>query len=514
MLSLLPFLSGRNRRNSLLTAFWTIGLVLVCLAFFPYTATAALVGDPFALPVLESAAADPEPSLGQSHAAVKSDTTLAGDPFSLPTGEGPGTDLSDARNSQNSDSGADAGAQLQSLPAFSFGGHAESRNQFSLRKADTPISLRQRLHMEGSARWENLSFFGSARAEYDFAARTWNNQPHRAFRASPHEAYLTLDTDHLDIFAGRKIHRWGTGDGINPMDLINPTDTRDPFASGRADNRIPSTLLSITGHMKGWSLEGVFLPLAPVSDIPRRGNPWNGDVLDSLLKADEDHLVNLNHDKPKQWFRQPAFGGRLSTHQNGWDLAVLFFSGYTGTPVWHPSDTGSAIPGYTAKHPHFTAYGANFARGVGAASTIRGEIAFKPEYTMNLSGEFSPYTGDYWQGVLGWDYDLDGKYYLNFQAFGNVLSNASNGHRSKTRTWHGLAYEVSGKWLRDDLKAGVRGRAYTSEDGAVTEVFAEYSIGDHWKILSGIMFWTGPSSGSMGRFSDNDMIYGTVRYSF
>lgn len=47
--------------------------------------------------------------------------------------------------------------------------------------------------------------------------------------------------------------RWGTGDGINPMDLINPRDYRDPIASARTDGRLPIFLAN-----------GIFL-LGPVT---------------------------------------------------------------------------------------------------------------------------------------------------------------------------------------------------------------------------------------------------------
>ena len=36
------------------------------------------------------------------------------------------------------------------------------------------------------------------------------------------EAYLTIDTERIYLILGKKMMRWGTDDGINPMDLINP----------------------------------------------------------------------------------------------------------------------------------------------------------------------------------------------------------------------------------------------------------------------------------------------------
>lgn len=430
--------------------------------------------------------------------AYEQDGALAGDPLAL-----------------QGDVFAVPETEFSDVPDYSIGGYMESRNQFSLNQPETPTSLRQRLHLEGSGHYGALSAFASVRAEYEAAASQWEAQPHRASQVQVHEAYMTFDSENIDVIAGRKIHRWGTGDGINPMDLINPADTRDPFASGRADNRVPSLLLSITGHAAGWALESVFLPLATVSDIPAQGNPWTGSGMDSLHEARDRGEINLNHERPEDWFSQVAFGERLSTHAAGWDLSLMAFSGYTTAPVWYPeSASAGAGMDYTARHPHFTAYGASFARGLGAASTVRGEVACKPDYSMNLAGWTTPFTGDLWQGVLGWDYDLDGRYYFNFQGFMDRYGGMDSSGNRQIRTWHGMTYEVSAKWLRDDLKTGIRGRIYTSEDGMLNELFVEYSLGDNWKFLSGIMLWDGPNDGALGRFSASDQVYCTIRYSF
>lgn len=105
------------------------------------------------------------------------------------------------------------------------------------------------------------------------------------------------------------------------------------------------------------------------------------------------------------------------------------------------------------------------------------------------------------QGVLGWDYDIDSKYYLNFQLFGDVQEGSE---ASGSRTWHGATYEISGKWFRDALKTGVRGKLYTSGEGTLTEVFLEYELDDHWKASTGVMFWTGGEDTILGEYTDNE----------
>jgi hypothetical protein len=41
------------------------------------------------------------------------------------------------------------------------------------------------------------------------------------------EASLTRSTDRFEISFGKKIYEWGTADGYNPTDNINPVDSTD-----------------------------------------------------------------------------------------------------------------------------------------------------------------------------------------------------------------------------------------------------------------------------------------------
>ena len=80
--------------------------------------------------------------------------------------------------------------------------------------------------------------------------------------------------------------------------------------------------------------------------------------------------------------------------------------------------------------------------------------------------------------------------------------------------WLILSFEISDKYLDDDLMAGFRGMYFTSNEGSACEIFAEYKIGDHWQIAPGYMFFNGPKDSRLGQFVDNDMIYLRLRYSF
>lgn len=212
---------------------------------------------------------------------------------------------------------------------------------------------------------------------------------HSPWKADLRELYLTYDTDNIDIFLGRKTHRWGTGDGINPMDLINPLDTRDPVTTGRADNRLPVWLFSGTVSGNGMSFEGVFLPKAEVNALPRSGNPWEPRALRELRRQRDDGLFTITApDEPDRWFRDVEYGGRLSANLGGWDLALMAFHGFVDNPMFVSRNNGGGMR-WTAEYPRFTAFGTSFAKGFGS-QTVRGEVAYKPRFPVQGSFGFHP----------------------------------------------------------------------------------------------------------------------------
>lgn len=60
-------------------------------------------------------------------------------------------------------------------------------------------------------------------------------------RAEPGKTYAKLFLDDFDLGVGNQIVAWGSTDGFNPVDVINPRDLSFPFASEKR----PSTSLIV-----------------------------------------------------------------------------------------------------------------------------------------------------------------------------------------------------------------------------------------------------------------------------
>jgi hypothetical protein len=113
---------------------------------------------------------------------------------------------------------------------------------------------------------------------------------------------------------------------------------------------------------------------------------------------------------------------------------------------------------------------------------------------------------DLYQGVIGIDRTFFTNLYLNLQFFYDFIEDDKESLSSKRKT-HGFTFEISDKFLNDDLTAGFRGMYFTSNEGSACEIFAEYKIGDHWQIAPGYMLFNGLKGTRMGQFTDNDMLF-------
>ena len=404
---------------------------------------------------------------------------------------------------------------------LSISGYLESRNQIRIKDLDDSISTRQRLWLDCYLGRDWIRGFASAYFDYDPAVRDWTDDKDEIYYVELNEAYLTVDTERIDFIFGKKMMRWGTGDGINPMDLINPRDYRDPIASARADARLPILLADGILLLGPVTVEGVLIPKSEVNEFPLPNSPWEPKALKEMRRmAKSGEIVLAPKEEPDNWFEDAEFAFRISTVRHGFDLALLYYNGYTDDPAYHRDYLTDGRMRFTPRYHRYKAYGFNFAKGFERA-TIRGELAVKPGLLFSIDPNDLSYSTDddglvsrdLYQGVIGIDRTFFTNLYVNLQFFTDVIEDGQEPLAAKRKT-NGITFEISDKFLDDDLTAGFRGMYFTSNDGSASEIFAEYKIGDNWTIAPGYMFFNGPKDSRLGQFNDNDMVYFNLRYNF
>ena len=90
------------------------------------------------------------------------------------------------------------------------------------------------------------------------------------------EAWIAAEGNHVDVRIGQQRFAWGVADGINPVDVVNPYDLRDPT---RFDRRLGIPAARVILHAKQAALDLAYVPMFRPARLP--------ESLDVLENADE-----------------------------------------------------------------------------------------------------------------------------------------------------------------------------------------------------------------------------------
>ena len=126
--------------------------------------------------------------------------------------------------------------------------------------------------------------------EYDFAylaERDSYDQPtldEYEWQANTREALISFSPGDFELVFGRQIVVWGEGDGLSPLDLVNPRDQREPGMSDLDDIRLPVLAARLSWFHGGHRLEVL---ATYESDFGYRSPPRGPfSPLDALLGQD------------------------------------------------------------------------------------------------------------------------------------------------------------------------------------------------------------------------------------
>lgn len=387
-----------------------------------------------------------------------------------------------------------------------WSGYVESLNEALLDGESILEVSRQRLWLQADYEHDWVRFYLSGYGEFDVATEYLpDNQIHKDL--SLYECYLTLDWSSVDIIVGQKRYFWGMVDSISPLDIINPVDYRYPVGTTLNQNRLPVPSLFAEKSFGAVVLQSLFLPIAEFSELPFSTGAWLPSSLGYLQKLKQSGLARIEDDDNNS---RPEAGFCLKTYQHRIDLSFIYFNGITNDPLYQAVQVAE-VPVFKEIHKRFQAFG--FATAMGLEnSTIRAEISYKSHYPFE-SKDYQIEAHDWLQLAGGVDRTFDNDLYCNFQGyFENIRGNSSTLLDDKET--HGLTWEVTKKFLHDDLLLGFSGIYVMSDGSRVYRLRTEYLIGDSWKIAGSLYLFEGDDDSTYGQYDDNDLLQISLRYLF
>ena len=187
------------------------------------------------------------------------------------------------------------------------------------------------------ARW--IRIHANGRAREDTALKGRNRQRMR-------EAYVDLRLGDFDLRLGRQIHAWGRTDILNPTNRFGPSDFA--YFPDQENEEMGLTSGRAQFHGEGWDVELVIAPAYQSSDLPQPGSRWYPNLPSGVGPSGAQ--IPLHYDiealqTPKDPWREPQVGLRLSGRLPGVDISMSYFDGWSVLPHFSESVAGGANGG-------------------------------------------------------------------------------------------------------------------------------------------------------------------------
>lgn len=181
--------------------------------------------------------------------------------------------------------------------------------------------------LEGQRRGRSVSLFFNTALEYRLGSSTANLELR--------EAYAEVSTGLGDFRFGKQIIAWGTADGNNPTDNVNPYDFYYLFLPG-SDRKVGTLGASANLYLGNVNVEAVVTPVHQPSRIPLDEPDFPiTDISDSPFGDLPVGEVHLDRD-----LENTEVGLRVRLPMNMMDLSLSYFRGrdrmYTPIPWVDP----------------------------------------------------------------------------------------------------------------------------------------------------------------------------------
>ena len=350
----------------------------------------------------------------------------------------------------------------------------------------------------GSGFYPDASFRATVLAGYDAATG--------AARVELDEAFATVYLGQVELSAGKQRRSWGSTDGVNPVDALNPSDLTFPPDA----RKLAVPMFHADVYADDARVQLALVPAFTPSRLP--GEAWQaapepqlppGVTLVGVLPPEEQapaaELANLQ------------FGARGTLTLGTFDVSGTYFYGFRDQPTLSGRLEPTDSPGQVRLRPVLNydrvhLLGLDFSGAVGDV-VLRGEGAYLISEDPNgIDATISNHSA---QAVLGGEYLIPGGPRTVVQAiFDYTAGDAGEPAETTFKLMTALTYQAG---MRTNLDLGW----VQSLDGSglampgVTYAFADGVVGE----AKAYLFYGGDGS-EFGAWRDNSQLRLGLAYSF
>lgn len=378
-----------------------------------------------------------------------------------------------------------------------------------------------RLQLEGRGELvPGVRYVVSARADIDPVYFDSNFYPGRVqddqdFEFMLRENYLDFSAGDWEFRLGRQHIIWGEVVGLFFADVVSARDQRDFILPSFDVIRIPQWAARAEYFGNDWHAELVWIPYQSYDEIGRPGAEFYPA---GLIADDIPDAVFASDDRPARNVSNSAWGVRVNTLVDGWDLAAFYYRSHSATPTFHRDIVpvnGTPIAVFTPRHARIWQAGATLSKDLGAF-VLRGEAVYTDgqRYSVDTlddaDGVVKRNSFDY---ILGFDIAVPADMRLNIQVFHRHIFGDAD-HIVPKSDGFGASVWISHKitpvlepqllWIQSLSHGGDR----------LLRPRLNWYVTQNATLAFGVDIFAGPDDGFFGRYNNRDRVYAELRYDF
>ncbi len=386
-----------------------------------------------------------------------------------------------------------------------IGGYARNYTGVLTSEGGELSILQNTLNINLSKRGDNIAFRVNP-----YFYQYFDNEPEIGLR----EAYLDIYFDNIDLRVGRQQIIWGKAYGVFITDVVSPKDMREFLLPDFEEIRMGVTSVKANYYFGMNTVEAVWAPVFTATKMPGEGSIWRPEM-DFPVPPQFDH--SLSDVKPS--VENSEIFLRYSLMSPSADLEFVGGYFWYDDPALHMEReldpaTGN-ITGLTVspQYHRVSMAGGSFSKPVGRF-VLRGEGGY---YSGRYFQTTDPAVPDavvkknYLHYMAGIDFTIGGvnlssqfiqEYILDYDA------HIQNDEFETTMT-----FMANKDFFREKLRLELFAYTGFNNEDALIRPKITWDFADAFEVLGGANIFIG-EEGRFGQYSDNDMVYIKLKYSF
>ncbi len=390
--------------------------------------------------------------------------------------------------------------------------YAYAQTEPNLDKPDYRGLRKLRLYLQLEYQYDltpNTRFFVDGKASRDLAYQFLDREEYSEDYLQAYEQEIELREtfvstslgSNIDLKFGRQIKVWGKADLLSVVDVLNPTDSREPGLIDIDDSRLPVTMTQLDYYTGDWNLNLVVIHEIRFGKSPEFGSEF--------YFADAES-------PPEEIPTETEYGAALNGHFTGWDLSFYAASVY--------NDQGRADGSFQPMlnlfpdrvvHDRLQIVGTAFS-AVEGSWIMRGEIAdvqglrftnFSKTFSRQdhvLGVEYSGIPDAALSAEVSWEW---------IREFEQALEEVPNEQEQNTVT---TAIRFQQDFLNQTLSFNVIAFQFGEfgSSGSSQRIGLDYDWADGLNVGGGILLYHEGDTSYSKRIANNDRLFADLKYSF